>query len=404
MKTTPAAEKYSPLYFLASVGAGGLAVTFFMYLMFWVPHKDRPVPIFEDIAAFFPTAGLPAQIAIVVAMAGIAIFTIMNLQKLFWNISAFNAFKKTEAYTTLRNSNAETTLLAYPLALAMSVNALFIVGLVFVPGLWNVVEYLFPFALAAFLAIGAFALWTIGDFLGRVLTKGGVFDVTAHNSFAQMLPTFALAMVAVGLSAPAAMSSTSFVVSASVMLSTFFGTVSFVYGVVVVITAFNSMLHYGTARESAPTLMIIIPIMTTLGIMALRQSHGLHMTFEVHSTAGETMVFLSRLLSIQFMFLFLGLLILVRQGYFKDFVFGSKTSAGSYALVCPGVAISVMLHFFINKGLVAAGIIQKYDAIYWTESAVAILFQFAMVWLLFRLNAQHFGKVKEAKVDAVPAE
>ena len=27
-----AAEKYSPLYFLASLGAGGLSVTFFMYL------------------------------------------------------------------------------------------------------------------------------------------------------------------------------------------------------------------------------------------------------------------------------------------------------------------------------------------------------------------------------------
>ena len=105
----------------------------------------------------------------------------------------------------------------------MSVNGLFIVGLVFVPGLWNVVEYLFPFALAAFLAIGAFALLIIGDFLGRVLTKGGVFDVTAHNSFAQLLPTFALAMIAVGLSAPAAMSTNSFVVSAGVMLSTFFG-------------------------------------------------------------------------------------------------------------------------------------------------------------------------------------
>ena len=33
---TPArpAENYSPLYFLASVGAGGLVVTFFMYLLF----------------------------------------------------------------------------------------------------------------------------------------------------------------------------------------------------------------------------------------------------------------------------------------------------------------------------------------------------------------------------------
>jgi hypothetical protein len=43
-----AARNYSPLYFLASLGAGGLAVTFFMWLMFWVPHPEQPVPIFEN--------------------------------------------------------------------------------------------------------------------------------------------------------------------------------------------------------------------------------------------------------------------------------------------------------------------------------------------------------------------
>ena len=44
---------YGPLYFLAALGAGGLTVTFFLYLMFWVPHVGRPVPIFEDIMAAF---------------------------------------------------------------------------------------------------------------------------------------------------------------------------------------------------------------------------------------------------------------------------------------------------------------------------------------------------------------
>jgi len=402
MQLTRAADKYSPLYFLASVGAGGLSVTFFMYLMFWVPHPGRPVPVFEDILAAWQTGGLPLQTSIAVAMAAIAFFAYMNIQKLVWNITAYNAWRKTEAYEKLRSSNAETQLLAYPLALAMSVNTMFIVGLVFVPGLWGVVEYMFPAALAAFLAIGAFALWTIGDFLGRVLTKGGVFDVTAHNSFAQLLPTFALSMVAVGLAAPAAMSTSQFVVSAGVMTSTFFGTTALVYGVVALITAFNSMLHYGTAKEAAPTLMIIIPVMTTLGIMFLRQSHGLHGTFDVHTNAGETMVFLSRILSIQFMFLLLGMLVLIKQGYFKDFVLGDKTSPGSYALVCPGVALAVMIHFFVNKGLVAAGIIEKFGTIYWIESAVAVAFQLAMVWLLFRLNKQHFTRAREA--EAVPAE
>jgi small-conductance mechanosensitive channel len=225
--------------------------------------------------------------------------------------------------------------------------------------------------------------------------------VTAHNSFAQMLPAFALAMVAVGLSAPAAMSHTTATVGASLVLSTVFGVAAVLYSVVAVLTAFNSMLHYGTAKEAGPTLMIIVPLMTVLGIMVLRQDHGLHTTFEVHTTAGETMVFLAKLLAVQLVFLGLGMTVLRRQGYFKDFVLGQKTSAGSYALVCPGVALSVMLHFFVNKGLVAAGVITKYDVTYWSITAIALIAQFAMVALVFRLNRQHFATSEAA---AVPAE
>lgn len=396
------AESYSPLYFLASLGAGGLAVTFFMYLMFWVPHPGRPVPTFEDIAATFATGDLPIQAAIVVAVLGIAVFAFLNVKSLIWNFSALSAFRKTESYTALRNSNAETTLLAAPLATAMTVNAMFIVGLVFVPGLWSIIEYLFPMALVAFLALGVWAFLTIGDFLGRVLTKGGVFDVTAHNSFAQLLPAFAISMIAVGLAAPASMSSNALTVGIALVLSTFFGIAAITYTVVAAMTAFNSMLHYGTAKEAGPTLMVIVPIMTVLGIMFLRQDHGLHTSFEAHTTAGETMVFLARLLTVQILFLLLGMLVLRRQGYFTDFVFGAKTSPGSYALVCPGVALSVMLHFFINKGLVEAGVIDKFGVAFWVLTAIALAAQVAMIALVLRLNRQHFGKAPQAA--AVPAE
>lgn len=395
------ADTYVPTYFLSSVGAGGLAVTFFMYLMFWVPHPGKPVPVFEDISAAFATGGPALQGAIIAAALGIAVFAFMNIKGLIWNLGQLSQFAKTERYTALRNSNAESTLLAAPLAVAMSINASFIVGLVFVPQLWSIVEYLFPAALVAFALTGIWALRLIGSFLGRVLSKGGVFDVTAHNSFAQMLPAFALAMVAVGLSAPAAMSGNTTTVGTALVLSTLFGVAATIYAAVAVFTAFNSMLHYGTAKEAGPTLLIIVPLMTVLGIMLLRQEHGLHTTFEVHTTAGETMVLLARLLAVQLAFLGLGLAVLRRQGYFKEFVMGPKTSAGSYALVCPGVALSVMLHFFINKGLVAAGVIAKYDVTYWGLTAIALIAQFAMVALVFRLNRQHFSRHAPA---AVPAE
>lgn len=396
------ADTYSPLYFLASLGAGGLTVTFFMFLMFWVPHNGRPVPVFEDILAVLQTGSAPLMVTAVIAMIGILLFAVLNIRYLLWNLSALSAFRKTDAYQALRQSNGETTLLAAPLAMAMTVNALFIVGLVFVPGLWSIVEYLFPMALLAFLAIGVWAFSTIADFLGRVLTKGGVFDVTAHNSFAQLLPAFAVAMVGVGMAAPAAMSGNTVTVAVSLVLSTFFGFTAIVYTVIAATTAFSSMLQHGTAKEAGPTLMVIVPILTVLGILFLRQSHGLHVAFESHTTAGETMVFLARLLTIQVIFLLLGLLVLRRQGYFADFVFGTKTSPGSYALVCPGVALAVMIQFFVNKGLVGAGVIDKFGIAYWALTAIALISQGLMIALVFRLNRQHFGAASEAAL--VPGE
>lgn len=395
------ADNWSPLYFLASVGAGGLAVTFFMYLLFWVPHPNATVPVFEDIVAAWGKGNPWQQFGIVAAMLGIAFFAFQNVRYLIWNFSKFAEFKKTEGYRKLRHSNGETQLLAMPLAVAMSINGMFIVGLVFVPNLWSVVEFLFPAAMVAFVLTGLLALRMIGHFLGRVLSEGGLFDVTAHNSFAQLLPAFALAMVAVGLSAPAAMSTSTTVVGASLILSTFFGLIALIYVAVAAVTAFNSMLHYGTAKEAAPTLMIVIPLMTVLGIMTLRQNHGLHTAFEAHSSNIDTLMTLTQFLTVQILFLLLGLTVLRRQGYAATFLTGDKNSAGSYALVCPGVALSVMTQFWLHKGLVAVGLVAKFSVTYWIIVGIALAFQFAMIALVLHLNRRHFAK---SVTVAVPAE
>ena len=398
---TKPSDTYSPLYFLASLGAGGLSVTFFMYLMFWVPHKGRPVPIFEDLLAAFGAGSPLRDVAIAVAVVGIAVFAFLNVKLLAWNFSALSAFKKTEAYAKLRRSNAETSLLAAPLAAAMSVNALFIVGLVFVPQLWSVVEYLFPMALVAFVGIGLWALTMLGHFIGRVLSEKS-FDLETNNSFAQLMPGFALAMVAVGLAAPAAMSTAPMTVGVGLVLSTFFASLAILWIAVTLVLALPAIFKQGTAPEAAPTLMAIVPILTVLGIMTLRQSHGLHTTFEAHSTAGETLLFLAKTLSVQIAILLAGGMVLRRQGYFAHWVFGPKVSAGSYALVCPGVALSVMIHFFVNKGLVDAGIVAKFGAAYWALTIPALIAQFAMVALVLRLNRQHFGMRHTAQLQ--PAE
>ncbi|MCG7493857.1 hypothetical protein [Thalassobius sp. Cn5-15] len=396
------ADNYTPLYFLASLGAGGLAVTFFMYLMFWVPHPDQPVPLFGDITTAFQTGTLPMQVAIAVAVLGIAGFAILNIKTLLWNLSALSAFRNSDAYKTLTSTNGEATLLAAPLAMAMTVNALFIIGMVFVPNLWSVVEYLFPMAVLTFSLIGIWALRLIGRYLGRIFSEAGQFSLAGHNSFAQLMPAFALSMIGVGLSAPAAMSHNHITVTIAMLLSTFFAVVAVIYALFAAITAVSAMLQHGTAKEAGPTLMVIVPLMTVLGILSFRQSHGLHTSFDAHAEASDGMMFFARMLSVQIVFIALGMVVMLRQGYFKDYVFGRLTSPGSYALVCPGVALTVMIHFFLNKGLVPAGAVDQFSLTYWAVTAVALAAQIAMIALVLRLNRQHFGRSDETAV--MPAE
>ena len=89
--------------------------------------------------------------------------------------------------------------------------------------------------------------------------------------------------------------------------------------------------------------------------------------------------------------------------YAAKFLSGQgQRSAGSYALICPGVGFSVMWHFWVNKGLVASGLIAKFGAAYWIATALALIAQVAMIGLLVWLHRQHFGKPEMPA--AVPAE
>lgn len=394
MSETPSkpSDTYAPLYFLTSLGAGGLTVTFFMWLMHWTTHPGRSVPVFEDIVAAFAAGGAGVRAMIGMALTGIALYAFFNLKYLVWNVFHFLRWKQTPAAAQLFSSNAETQILAMPLALAMSVNVCFILGMVFVPGLWRVVEYLFPLAILAFLAIGALAFRMLGGFLGRVMTSGG-FSCAGNNSFAQALPAFALAMIGVGLAAPAGLSATPFVAGTGLVLSTFFLVAAALIAGIALILGIRSLAENGANIETAPTLSIFIPLLTVIGILSLRQNHGLGEHFALDGGAAERLMMLSQYLSGQMLFALLTGLVLSRMGYISRFVTGRDASVGSYALVCPGVALAVMIHFWLNRGLVDAGLIAKFSPGYWTISALALAIQFATMWLVFVLNRKHFRAV-----------
>jgi hypothetical protein len=392
-------ENYSPLYFLAALGAGGAAITFFIYLMFLVPHPDTPMVTFNHLWPIV-TDGHPVKGALTgMAMLAIAFFSLLHLRLLAWNLVELARFRRTPAYQRLLDSNNEATLMAIPLTLAMSINVMFVIGAVFFPGLWSYIEYLFPFAVLAFVAVGVFALHLYARYFTRVISAGD-FNLDENNNLGQMIAVFAFAMIGVGLAAPGAMSHNLGVSAIGIFGSVFFGTIAIVMGMLKFVIGFKSMLRNGIAPAASPSLWIVIPILTLLGIATLRITHGLSHGFDESISQAWLFVMLSSLLSLQLLFGLLGYTVMKRIGYFRDYLHGDQRHPGSYALICPGVALFVFGMFFVHVGLVKNGLIAPFSIAHFAAMAPLVLLQIKTLATLFHLN----GRLLRKPVNDMTAE
>ncbi|MEA3305141.1 MAG: hypothetical protein U9Q15_05480 [Patescibacteria group bacterium] len=374
-----------PLYFLGALGAGGLAISFFMYLMFMTNHAEVPIPTFDTLLPYLTEMGIPVALGVGAAMLGVIVMSVIHLSFLKWNIIEFLKFKKTEDYTALRNSNAEVTLMAIPLTLAMTMNVFFVLVVLFVPGFYSIIEYIFPAAIVGFFIIGAYAINIFGEYITRLLDKGD-FNFDANNSLAQMLSIFAFTMVGVGLAGPAAMSHTEATAVIALLGSIFFISISVLLLVIKMILGFKSMFRHGLDRAAAPSMWIIIPILTLIGISLVRQTHGFAHNLDIAIEPGSYFILTAIIISIQIFFGYLGYKIMTVNNYFQDFIHGEEKSPGSYALICPGVAFFVFSFFFLHLGLVKTGIVDMFSIVYFVILLPLMYIQYKTIATMLKLN------------------
>lgn len=377
-------EKFTPMCFLSALGAGGLSVSFFMYLMFLVPHKGVPMATFDFVLPAL-LKGDWLSLVTAISLLLIIVFAFLHFKFLIWNTKQFNLFKKTAKYETLKNSNAEVSLMAIPLTYTMTINVCFILGAVFVPGLWNIVEYLFPFALAAFMISGYFALKIFFNYFTRILTTP-TFDFTSNNNLSQMISIFAFAMVSVGFAAPGAMSHYITINAIGIMGSIFFASISILLLLIKITIGFTNMFEKGISIEASPSLWIIIPILTLLGIAFVRISFGLDHHFNSPLANSSLFTFTTVIVSIQIVFGILGYKVMKQLNYFGEFVDGENRSPVSFALICPGVAFMVFGMFFINFGLTFNNVVEKYSLAYFLLMLPFMYVQYKTVIYFFKLK------------------
>jgi hypothetical protein len=382
---------FEPLHFLNALGAGGLSVTFFMYLMFLTKHPDTPVPTYESIMTAFSTGNIYLQSVIVVAyiaMVGFGIWHLVLLSKKVWE---YLKFRKSEQYNTLLNSNAEVQLMAIPLTFGMTMSVLFAFVVTLIPGVWWVIEYIFPIAILWFIIIGGFAIQMMMRYYKRLFHTGN-FDFEKNNNLSQLLSVFALAMIGVGLSGPAAMTHTKTTASIALILSIAFFSVASILFIVKFIIGMKSALRSGWARENSPSIWIIIPFLTLFGIALIRYQHALHTVIGTPIDKTEYFIITVVFASIQIFFGILGYILMKENGYFADYTKWDKASVGSLALICPGVAATVFGFFLLHRGFVDNGVVEKYSIVYIILIVAILLIQAQTIKTYLRLNTKLLWK------------
>ena len=376
-------EKFSPMCFLSALGAGGLSVSFFMYLMFLVPHPNSPMATYDFV---MPALLKGDWLSFVVAFSLVFIiaFSFLHFKLLICNTKQYNLYKKTKSFEELISSNAHITLMTLPLTFAMTINVCFVLGAVFVPGLWGFVEYLFPFALLGFVVVGYFALKIFFDYFARLLIKGD-FDFSKNNNLSQMISIFAFSMIAVGFAAPGAMSHNLIINSIGIFFALFFASIAMLLILIKMTIGFKDMFEKGLSLEAAPSIWILIPILTLLEITYIRISFGLEHNYATHMNKSSLFIFTSTVLSLQIIFGILGYMVMKKMGYFEKYIDSTDKSSVSFALICPGVAFFVFGMFFVNFGLTYNDIISKYSIAYFIIMLPFMYVQIKTIIYFFKL-------------------
>lgn len=348
------AVAFTPLHGLASLGAGGLAVSVFVWLMFLTPHPGLPVPTAETLMTFRsePGSGWVGLLMTVLLLLGISHYLLLG-----WWLTQLKTLQRTEGATVFAGENHIFRMLT-PLVLAMSINVTFVLGLVFLPGLWLIKETLFPVALLVFglLLMAATRRWLTQ--LRLVHTQKATYT---QKGLIELLSAFAFAMIAVGFSATAAMSDKALWHTTGTAMALLGGALAVIAGISVLRTRLPEVGSAPVAPASAGSLLMGVPILTLLGIAAYRLSMASGHHFALHVPAALVSAILGILVLSQVAIFLFALPRLLYSGGWRALVIEHPQGA-SFSLICPGVGVFVLGMFLVAKGLHEPGWISNTQA------------------------------------------
>ncbi len=360
-----AEERFDPLIFLMSLGAGGIAVIPFAFLQYTFEHGAGLIRI-SDIG--YGTMPIMQQLMHRSLEAVMVLFSSLHIILSLVLIYKLSRWVGSDQYHDILSDPLRNPALLAPfISIIMTMNVFIGPVRYFLPIMAENLQALMLPALVFWMVIWI-ALIRMDTALLKISFEKS-FDVD-RISFGWLLHPFALGMLTVTGMGIAAMAEQPSIAHTAAFMSLVSGSMGLFLFAVKLIAIFKS--HFSQEglpeRQFLPSFMIVIPNVTLFGISAFRFGHYLEHQFS-YALGPFFLIVMTLLFAFETWYIIFGMTLL--KDYFSDHFFSREFYVTQWGFVCPVVAYAV-LGSFVYKVFVPSSIL--YMAILATLAVAVLLF------------------------------
>ncbi|MCD4702973.1 MAG: hypothetical protein K8R64_01500 [Methanosarcinaceae archaeon] len=376
-------KDFSPLVFLASLGAGGIAVLPFVFMQYTTEHGNG---LITRSQLWLQELSWISSIYYYSLEAIMIVFTLIHFILTLWFTIKLIRWMKTDKFSELINDPLRNAAILAPLISVLMTMNLFIGPIrYFIPALSDHFQSIMLPAMIFWSLMFVIILFTEIKLLGISFNNG--FDITKIH-FGWLLHPFLLGMLTVIGTGIAAMSQNVSIADTAAFMSLISGSMGIFLLLVKMVVIFES--HFALKglpdKQFLPSILIVIPNITLFAISAFRLGHFLEYHHGYHLGAYFYIVIgLSFAFEIWYMLFGLSLL----KDYFKEHHF-SEFYVSQWGLICPLVA-------FVTLGAFAYGVLLTSSILY----GVLVLTMIGAVALFAELLVKHIkcSRAKNAQIN-----
>jgi len=337
-------RKFNPLVFLASLGAGWIAVIPFSLLQYSFPHGSWLVSIVDIFAKNLSTGQLVYfyalfAVMIVFSLLHVVLTAIFIKQSIGW-------FKTSWSKEYINDPLKNAWILAPLVSISMTMNIVIGPLRFFIP--WfaeHLQDFMIP-ALIFWLVLRVIIMWVEVNLLKKAFVQW--YDVEKIN-FWRLLHPFALGMLSVIGAWIAALVKNPQTANIAAFFALVSATMWFFLFIVKLIALFKK--HFASKdglweKTFLPSFLIVLPNVTLYALTFFRLVHYMGIQLDTHvKWLGFAIILIAFAFSTWYWIFWLVLL----KEYFKKHFFKKEFYVTQWGLICPLVAYAVLGSFAYNQ-------------------------------------------------------